>query len=455
MSETKSKSVTGKAAAKVDLSATLAFVEGDVRRLEEALGLLEKRAIAAEELASSRATELSELRLALDSRDAAMRADLEKRDAELREMFDKMSVSAPRAKPGEGKARTKNNKESSSRPKKAKKEKSYENYGWTGRDLCTLLDCALKGADPIAVAAFMSSQALPKDLAAFAKQDWDGGVPKPARTAMEALRKSIELNFDAPEKGVKGFSSTVIRKSNAFFRLADEATPDTDVNTFRELARLMKAACAAQKDVLTNGPPLASPEETPTVLDEPTSTPKLSLKKPVLEKQVRVLPARLRDMSPRPTNNGPKSVCVFGEEAEEEAEELKDEIEEDTRSHTETVGEPSEIGSSRDDKEEDEDEEEEEEPEEEEPEEEGYEPSLKTMHLTFEELVAEWETVWQECRNYPKLFGTITNTRGMVTIFVRIDGNEEKDKKRIVAKVAHDTIAFSKLGKEVPLNEIV
>jgi hypothetical protein len=42
----------------------------------------------------------------------------------------------------------------------------------------------------------------------------------------------------------------------------------------------------------------------------------------------------------------------------------------------------------------------------------------------------------------------------MVSIFVRVEGNEEKDKKRIVAKVAHDAIAFSKLGKEVPLNEI-
>jgi microcystin degradation protein MlrC len=107
MSETKSKSATGKSA-KVDLSATLAFVEGDVRRLEEAVGVFELRAQAAEELAQRCVQEMRELR-----------AEFNQRDAEMRALVDKLS--AP-PKPEDGKARAKPKAE---RPKKGKKEKTH------------------------------------------------------------------------------------------------------------------------------------------------------------------------------------------------------------------------------------------------------------------------------------------------------------------------------------------
>jgi hypothetical protein len=429
MSETKSKSVTdARKPNKVNISDTLAFVEGDVRRLEEAVGVLEKRALAAEELAQRCATEMREMRELMD-----------RRDAEVRALVDALSV---RPKPEEGKGRA------GGRPKKVKKEQSYESYGWTGRDLCTLLDCALKGVDPASVAAFMSDKHLPKDLASFAKQEGTGVVLKQARDALEALRKSIELNFDHPEKGVKGFSSTVVRKANALFKLCNEAMVDTDTFQFLELSRLMKAACAAQKDVLTNGPPIESPKET-------TDASSLSLRKPVLERQVRVLPKRLRDVSPRPgvgscPNPIHTSEDIIKETPEEEENSPKEEVEDPPEEETDFYTEPS-IHSSHDDDGEDEENEESKE-EVDEPE---YEPSLETMDTTFEELVNdEWGTAWQKCREFPSLFGTITNARGMVTIFVRVEGNEEKDKKRVVAKVAHDAIAYSKIGKEVPLNEI-
>lgn len=320
-------------------------------------------------------------------------------------------------------------------------------YGWKGRDVCALLTCVQQGADPDEVVRFMESRALPKDLAAFKAREWPDPelLPKPTRDALEKLKISVESQFDRPEKGVKGFSSTVVRKANALRVLCDNADPESATSKLVPLATLLQEVCVAQKDVLTNGPPTESPSQSPCVSG-------LSLRVPVIERQVHEKPLRLQSEAATKRDTGMESLNVFAKEEPEEEEEdpVHEEREEEEEAPVPEEREEEEEEKKPEDGALDEEEEEEDIPAE------TAEVTLDSMETTFEELVYdEWGTAWQKCHDFPTLFGTHTNARGVMVIFARVTGDQETDKKKyVLAKVAHGAIAFSHNGQKVALCDL-
>jgi hypothetical protein len=312
-------------------------------------------------------------------------------------------------------------------------------YGWRGRDVCALVTCVQQGADPEEVVRFMESRALPKDLAAFKAREWPDPelLPKPTRDALEKLKISVESHFDRPEKGVKGFSSTVVRKANALRGLCDKADPESTTARLMPLATLLQEVCVAQKDVLTNGPPTESPPQSPCESG-------LSLRVPVIERQVHEKPLRLQREAATKRDTGTESLHVFAKEEPEEEDPVPEEHEEED---DETKPENGALD--------EEDNEEEEEDDDDMPAE-PADRTLDSMETTFEELVYdEWGTAWQKCHEFPSLFGTHTNARGVMVIFARVTGDQETDKKKyVLAKVAHGAIAFSHNGQKVALCDL-
>ena len=356
------------------------------------------------------------------------------------------------------------------RKPKTKAPPSYEYYGWTGKDLSALLSCVLSGGAFSAVVQFIDLPERPKDIQEFITQTLDEKDEKDEAEAPKSaivklligLKNAVDKHFDKPEKGISGFSYTVVRRINGLYKTAQKEN-NTDLENFAN--RLVKIG-AAQRECLRNGPPI----ENPTGVAQNTNG--LSLCSPVNIKQVKVTPLRLKNRT-TPVNGGnsihihtkdkePRDDHHHDETSKEDDEHHHDEDEEEEHHDEEEEEEhhdeeDEEEHHDEEDEEEHHDDDEEEEPhEDDEDDEEPHEEDDEMLDMTksFREMcVDEWKGDWNKCQEHPSLFGMETNARGVTRIYACLSGDVNTDRKAVLATVAHGALAYATLANQ-PLGEL-
>jgi hypothetical protein len=251
------------------------------------------------------------------------------------------------------------------------------------------------------------------------------------------LKEAVEQNFDTPEKGIAGFSSTIIRRMNGWRKTAEKAE-DADME---ELAKRFIQIGTAQRICLRNGPPTKPP------LGTPTNNMGLALSTPVVVTQVRVEPLRLQLRNP--ATFGGDSINIHADNADSEENDDHDAVnndadkEEDDDDHDDVNDDA--------DKEEDDDDHDD---VNDDVEEEDDEDDMLDMTKSFREMcVNDWKNDWRKCKEHPSLFGVDTNARGVTRIYALLSGDHAKDKKSVLATVAHGETVYGNLANK-PLGDL-
>ena len=454
---------------KCDLASMIAFVESDLRTMEENVKVLDmkEKDRDAREIAlrnentkmHTRITLLEEKILKLECivDNTASNDQMLTRMRLLEEKILEMerAASEKKVKP----LRPKKTEEKSSVPRKARRkdkdEPNYTYYGWKGKDLSILLTCVLSGAPPLQVVEFLDGKEIPKDLNKFAKQTWTDPHPsKNIGKIIVGLKEAVEQNFDTPEKGIAGFSSTIIRRMNGWRKTAEKAE-DADME---ELAKRFIQIGTAQRICLRNGPPTKPP------LGTPTNNMGLALSTPVDVTQVRVEPLRLKLRNP--ATFGGDSIKIHADNVESDDDDhdavnndAEKEEDDDDHDAVNNDAEEEEDDDDHDDVNDDSEKEEDDDDHDDvnddaEKEEDDDEDDMLDMTKSFRDMcVNDWKNDWRKCKEHPSLFGVDTNARGVTRIYALLSGDHAKDKKSVLATVAHGETVYGNLANK-PLGDL-
>jgi formylglycine-generating enzyme required for sulfatase activity len=84
---------------------------------------------------------------------------------------------------------------------------------------------------------------------------------------------------------------------------------------------------------------------------------------------------------------------------------------------------------------------------------EDYEDTLDITKSFRDMCVNDWKNDWTKCKEHASYFGVETNTRGVTRIFATLSGDTTKDRKNVLATVAHGETVYGVLANK-PLGEL-